>query len=176
MEKARSRFVRAACVLGVLVATAGLLSGPVMGFLIGGGAVGVFETGFASKTYMGGIWRSVVNGGSLQQGMLDAGLLSIESQSDLPQWVLDEVVGTDGKREMYANEEFSVIGFVLDGDRDSAMGKALTEISSKGWVSYGESSANVVSLSKQEGDCRWLMVECVEFEGEASVVLRIARD
>lgn len=127
-------------------------------------------------TYAEGVWDSLLRGDSLSEAMSNAGFVPLASQADAPQWLVGEVVELDDKEDVFASEDFSIVSFVQAGERDEVVGRLLSELSEKGWTPYGDSYADVISLTKQEGDCKWLMMECIDIDGEASVVLHIARD
>lgn len=141
-----------------------------------GDAASASTESFASVTYVEGVWSLIKEGASLDEAMRESGFLPVSCAADLPQWMREEVLSLEGCSAAFANDDFSVVGFVEGGERDEVLGRLLSELSSKGWSPYGDSYADVVSLIKEKGDCRWLMLECVDLEGEESVVLHIARD
>lgn len=130
---------------------------------------------FANTTYTEGVWKTLQDGGSLRDAIAAQGLVNLEEKQAVPQWLEDEVLPASKQHNAFADEGYRVVGFVIAGTQDEAMGILLADLSEKGWVPFGSATAETVSLVKQEGVCRWLMVQCVGLGEETSVVLHIAR-
>lgn len=130
---------------------------------------------FSGETHTKGIWASMKEGSSLKEAMVSQGFIDLSDARAAPRWLVDEVLELGGKKAAFSNPAIDIVGYVSEGERDEVLGRLMVELSERGWAVCGESSAEVVTLMKQEGVCRWLMAECAEQEGDTSVVLHIGR-
>lgn len=143
------------------------------------GIVGATDTASTSSgtstSYAHAIWEAIGKGVAFDEAMVQQGFRALSAQAQIPSWLTEEVVDASSIREGYASGDYGVIGCVIDGNRVIAQEALLRLLAEKGWVPCTASNEGTITLMKQEGECRWLMVESVELEDETSVVLHIAR-
>lgn len=133
----------------------------------------------AGQTYANKLWERMQKGEAANDAMKSVGFKSLEQNSSavMPSWLRDEVLAKSSinKFDIYGNSDLSIVGFRVDYSINEAYSLVLKDFSDLEWVASGSQSTSTVTLEKQKGECRWMMVEFVEFGNQTSVVLRIKR-
>lgn len=118
------------------------------------------------------IWESVSEGSGFDEALEEVGIVKLTRENS-PAWLEREIVGLDEMQGAVADGTFSVLWFLNKGRVDevsSHVGEVLTR---KGWLSAGSDANGVETYFKQEGECTWLMKECVQAGEDVAVVLHI---
>ena len=121
------------------------------------------------------VWEAMREGEGIEDAVASETALSVVPAGDLPNDLLEEVMGAVGADRVLATPDLGLLGFGLPYGSEDAMRKLLEGLGSRGWVAAGTESEGVVTLVKGEGEFRWLMAQVVGMGEGSSVVLRIAR-
>lgn len=95
--------------------------------------------------------------------------------SDIPENYLEEVVDVfsfDSHLIMIDNSE-KIVGFSIAEDAVTAFNILKAQLISRGWNYVESGSSTSSSFYKNNGNYKWLFVNCVNVGGETSVVLTV---
>lgn len=104
-------------------------------------------------------------------------LLNFEENysSDIPENYLEEVVDVfsfDAHLIMIDKSE-KIVGFSIDSDAATSFNNLKEQLISRGWNYVDSGSSTSSSFYKNNGNYKWLFVNCVNVGGETSVVLTV---
>lgn len=130
--------------------------------------------GEAVASYAGAAWEALKEGVDAGAAIEHAGLVRIGS-AEVPAWFSDEVMDAARIQELWTDQDQSVVGFTLPMGAPEAQETLAEQLDDRGWHTCASGMDGVATYMKEGGEVRWMMVECTEAGGEATVVLRIRR-
>lgn len=95
------------------------------------------------------------------------------SPSEAPAWFEEEVVSLEAVRNLHANDDWSVVGFVLDGQSASALAWMKEQLEGRSWSLVESGVAGTLTGTKEGGRCSWLLFSCTEIGKETCVVVQV---
>lgn len=115
------------------------------------------------------LWQSAIE----PQGVV--GRLSADSglcaAAQAPAWFVEEVIEVDGRDELRANEDWSVVSFVV-GEGSAAMTEVVYEMEERGWALVKSGSGDTWTGVKEGGRCSWVVLSGVRVSDAMCVVLQ----
>lgn len=91
----------------------------------------------------------------------------------MPPWFAEEVLDVGGARELRANEDWSVVSFVVDGEREAVASMLATDMESRGWMLMESGQGGVLTGVKEGGRCPWMALSCTEMDEMVCVVVQV---
>lgn len=152
------------------------------------GAEGQGVSDVLPGTYTGRVWERMQNGTSAVQALQDEGFSvytqsgsaayggSVNSAQDsdsLPEWIAEEVIGAYGYQCVIADSNKALLCVLEECSYKEATKRIGEDLSAHGWVQVTGTEDGICSFIKEKGECRWLMMEGIEAEGCAGIVLHI---
>lgn len=128
----------------------------------------------AGSRSMGAMAQQVLDGTSAEDALAAQGY-ELAGADGVPAWFADEVLPAERCEGCYATEGWRVVGLFLEGPADEAFDGLLAELSERGWVAYDSGVENAATLTKEEGEARWMMMQCAAVGDSTSVVLQLSR-
>lgn len=115
------------------------------------------------------LWQSVVGSkDAVGELSADSGL---RSAAQAPAWFAEEVIGLDGRDELRANEDWSVVSFVIEGE-SAAMAEVVCEMEERGWALVESGRGDFWTGVKKGGRCSWVALSGVRVSDAMCVVLQ----
>lgn len=127
----------------------------------------------ASGSYTARIWEDVSQGKVVGEALQQVGFVAVDGR-DTPEW-MGEVCDLSDFDEAVANADFSLVNLTYGGALSDAMAFMQRTLTDRGWTGVESGCEGVLTYIKEEGECRWVMIEAVEAGGATSVVLHIKR-
>lgn len=90
---------------------------------------------------------------------------------EAPNWFAEEVVDVDGREELRANDDWSVVSFVEEGD--GLPNRLVGELEERGWALVASGQEGVWTGVKEGGRCSWLALSCTWVGDVLCVVLQV---
>lgn len=117
--------------------------------------------------------QAVLDGAALADALAAQGVAS--GAEGPPEWFCEEVLAAEGCQGALAAADWSVVGLSRQGPADEAFAGLVRELAGRGWSAYESGVANAATLVKEEGEVRWMTMQCVEAGSSTSVVLQLRR-
>lgn len=92
---------------------------------------------------------------------------------EAPGWVQEEIVDLDGVHELRAIDDWSVLGFTVDGTEQQARSWVELQLKERGWALVDSGAAGSATAVKEEGNCSWLLFSCTEAGDATCVVVQV---
>ena len=107
--------------------------------------------------------------GAFEELAADVGLRTAQ---EAPGWFVEEVVDVDGREELRANGDWSVVSFIAGGE--GALPDTLVrELEGRGWALLASGQEGVWTGVKEGGRCSWLALSCTKMGDALCVVLQV---
>jgi len=90
---------------------------------------------------------------------------------EAPNWFAEEVVDVNGREELRANDDWSVVSFVEEGD--GLPDRLVGELEGRGWALVASGQEGVWTGVKEGGRCSWLALSCTWVGDVLCVVLQV---
>lgn len=103
-------------------------------------------------------------------GKLEADV-GLRATREAPGWFVEEVVDVDGREELRANDDWSVVSFVEEGD--GLPNRLVGELEERGWTLVASGQEGVWTGVKEGGRCSWLALSCTWVGDVLCVVLQV---
>lgn len=114
-----------------------------------------------------------------QDARADAGLSSdagervrASEEPGVPLGFEEEVLTLEGRSEVMAAADGTVVGFVEDGASSEVFGDIESELGERGWAKVDSGVEGFASFFKSGGKFTWAFVSCVPVGGATSVVIQ----
>ena len=104
-------------------------------------------------------------------GKLEADV-GLRATREAPGWFVEEVVDVDGREELRANDDWSVVSFVEEGE-DDLPDRLVGELEGRGWALVASGQEGVWTGVKEGGRCSWLALSCIRVSDALCVVLQV---
>ena len=75
----------------------------------------------------------------------------------------------------FAAEDWQVVGLSMSGAADEVFDSLLADLAERGWCAYESGIDHAATLTKEEGEAQWMMMQCATIGGSTSVVLQLSR-
>lgn len=98
---------------------------------------------------------------------------SVREREEAPEWFSREVFSLDDVRDIRANDDWTVVGFVRDDAPEEALDGLAAEALSRGWQVAESGVAGTVTGKKDEGRCRWMAISCTAVGGATCIVVQL---
>ncbi len=95
------------------------------------------------------------------------------SPSEAPAWFGEEVASLATVRDLRANDDWSVVGFTLDGQSASALAWMREQLEERSWSLVESGVEGTLTGTKEGGRCSWLLFSCTEVGKETCVVVQV---
>lgn len=179
IESMQKRRLRHAAVLVFFTVIAGAFALCAEGVAKEQGALGEYggdssSAVLSSHTYVGRIFQSVIAGAEIDAAIEDAGFKRVEG-SEVPQYIEDEIYCTSDYPGAFRTDDWGLICVYRNGGSKELLDEILQSLAIRGWMQCESGCEGLATCIKEEGECRWLMIECVQIGDEASAVLHIGR-
>ena len=96
---------------------------------------------------------------------------SARSGFGAPNWFAEEVVDVNGREELRANDDWSVVSFVEEGD--GLPDRLVGELEGRGWALVASGQEGVWTGVKEGGRCSWLALSCTRVGDALCAVLQV---
>ena len=144
-------------------------------------ALGVAGGGMEGCARASGLPEASGGTASLGQAMLEGAALAEalgaqgfdDGADGAPSWFREEVLPPEACPGAYATQDWSVVGFSRAGPATEAFSGLVQELGRRGWCAYDSGVEGAATLVKEEGEVRWMMLQCAEAGGSTSVVLQL---
>ena len=90
----------------------------------------------------------------------------------LPETFSREIGTLPDARDLRANAEGTVVGYLVDGSEDDALERVIADLEGKGWTSVPLGGVCGATFVKDSGACTWAVATCAEVGDSTSVVIR----
>ena len=90
---------------------------------------------------------------------------------EAPNWFAEEVVDVNGREELRANDDWSVVSFVEEGD--GLPDRLVGELEGRGWALVASGQEGVWTGVKEGGRCSWLALSCTRVGDALCAVLQV---
>lgn len=97
----------------------------------------------------------------------------LRQEGEVPPWFAEEVLDVGGARELRANEDWSVVSFVVDGEREAVASMLATDMESRGWMLMESGREGALTGVKEGGRCPWMALSCTEVGEMVCVVVQV---
>ena len=159
----RSRFGRALAVVAVLLALPFVASFAVPE-----------RSASAVAGRQGGLLESarVVSSGGYSEALERIEAAAVAGRSEAPAYFEEEAYLHPAARDLRANEEGTVIGYMVDADSEDVFAQIRDAMCERGWTEVPLGGVRGSTFLKTGGECTWALVTCTQVDGTASVVFR----
>lgn len=123
---------------------------------------------------MGTMAQLVLDGMTAEQALAAQGYATA-TQADVPPWFDAEVLPASRCEGCFAAEGWQVVGLSMAGAADEVFDSLLTDLVERGWCAYESGIGHAATLTKEEGEAQWMMMQCAAIGGSTSVVLQLSR-
>lgn len=118
--------------------------------------------------------EAVLAGAGPEEALASQGLAPA-AEADVPPWFAEEVMDAEACVGAFANDDWSVVGIMQDGAPEPAFDKVVEGLEARGWTLHESGIENAATLTKEEGEARWMMLQCTAVGDSTSVVLQSSR-
>ena len=98
--------------------------------------------------------------------------LASEHSDELPQGFAEEAGLPEGAHDVRVGPGGNVIGCLVDGGEEDAMGAVEAKLRDGGWTEVPLGAVGGATFVKDGGACNWVLVTCTQVGDETSVVFR----
>lgn len=98
---------------------------------------------------------------------------AVRERCEAPAWVEQEIASLEEVRELRAADDWSLIGFSLNGSAGQAREWMECQLVERGWALVESGSALAATAVKEGGSCPWLLFSCTEAGDAACVVVQV---
>lgn len=116
---------------------------------------------------------------SIDEGDFDSFLDHLDAMAEgesgeLPKYFLAEIGVPGNCRDIRVDSTGTVVGYVVDGDVESALGDLERRLTSRGWQGVLLGGIDGMTFVKEGGECTWALATCTQTGSSTSVVFRCA--
>lgn len=123
---------------------------------------------------MGTMAQLVFDGMTAEQALAAQGYAAA-TPDDVPPWFDAEVLPASRCEGCFAAEGWQVVGLSMAGAADEVFDSLLADLAERGWCAYESGIDHAATLTKEEGEAQWMMMQCATIGGSTSVVLQLSR-
>lgn len=168
LSKMGGRLARASATLGLMAAVLALAHWAPGKHLAPVGAPGAMATGAEEAG------QALLEGQGLDEVLAGQGY-RVVSAAEAPAWFAEEGLPIREGERGWATSDWSVVGVVRSGSPGEAIEEALGQLVGRGWSICDSGFDGVATLLKEEGEARWMMMQCAQVGDAASLVVQTQR-
>jgi len=149
---------------------------PRKNLLLACGAIvsGAVVLTLAGNIYEGARGLSGPSPTSVAQTSLESVLGGVGFRDDsdrLPAGLREEIFPLDGFFDVRVSNGGGVIGLLTHEGAETVMARCCAGLSAKGWTQVASGQGTCASFVKAQGVFTWLLISCVEIDGDTSVLV-----
>ena len=122
---------------------------------------------------MGAMAQLVLDGMTAGQALAAQGYATV-APDDVPPWFDEEVLPASRCEGCFAAEDWQVVGLSMPGAPSEVFDSLLADLVERGWCAYESGIDHTATLTKEEGEAQWMMMQCTAIGGSTSVVLQLS--